>query len=140
MNIGFPNLTAIYCSLLAIWLFVLSIRVIGLRGNLTNVFAIVIAQGKGDVELLNRAIRAQGNLIEYAPIMLFILFFLEAAGIPELALRILGDGFLLGRLKHARDFYGLYEVQYAAACGRYSFESALAFDRCDFAVFLFKTF
>ena len=97
MNTGFPNLTAIYCSLLAIWLFVLSIRVIGLRGN--PVFAF-IAQGKGDVELLNRAVRAQGNLIEYAPIMLFILFFLEAAGIPELALRILGDGFLLGRLMH----------------------------------------
>jgi uncharacterized membrane protein YecN with MAPEG domain len=97
MNIGFPNLTAIYCSLLAIWLFVLSIRVIGLRGNPAFAF---IAQGKGDEELLNRAIRAQGNLIEYAPIMLFMLFFLEGAGIPELAVRILGDGFLLGRLMH----------------------------------------
>ena len=97
MNIGLPNLTAIYCSLLAIWLFVLSIRVIGLRGNPAFAF---IAQGKGDEELLNRAIRAQGNLIEYAPIMLFILFFLEGIGIPELALRILGDGFLLGRLMH----------------------------------------
>ena len=86
-----------YCSLLAIWLFVLSIRVIGLRGNPTFAF---IAQGKGDEELLNRAIRAQGNLIEYAPIMLFILFFLEASGIPELAVRILGDSFLLGRLMH----------------------------------------
>ena len=71
---SFPNLTAIYCSLLAIWLFVLSIRVIGLRGNPAFAF---IAQGKGDEELLNRAIRAQANLIEYAPIMLFILFFLR---------------------------------------------------------------
>ena len=97
MNINFPHLTAIYCSLLAIWLFVLSIRVIGLRGNPAFAF---IAQGKGDEELLNRAIRAQGNLIEYAPIMLFILFFLEASGIPELAVRILGDSFLLGRLMH----------------------------------------
>ena len=78
-------------------MFVLSIRVIGLRGNPAFAF---IAQGKGDEELLNRAIRAQGNLIEYAPIMLFILFFLEGAGIPELAVRILGDGFLLGRLMH----------------------------------------
>ena len=75
----------------------LSIRVIGLRGNPAFAF---IAQGKGDEELLNRAIRAQGNLIEYAPIMLFILFFLEASGIPELAVRILGDSFLLGRLMH----------------------------------------
>jgi uncharacterized membrane protein YecN with MAPEG domain len=97
MNISLPHLTAIYCSLLAIWLFVLSIRVIGLRGNPAFAF---IAQGKGDEELLNRAVRAQGNLIEYAPIMLFILFFLEASGIPELAVRILGDSFLLGRLMH----------------------------------------
>ena len=97
MNIGFPNLTSIYCSLLAIWLIVLSIRVIGLRGNPAFAF---IAQGRGDEELLNRAIRAQGNLIEYAPIMLFILFFLEGTGIPELAVRILGDSFLLGRLMH----------------------------------------
>ena len=97
MNTGFPNLTAIYCSLLAIWLFILSIRVIGLRGNPAFEF---IAQGKGDEDLLNRAIRAQGNLIEYAPIMLFILFFLEGTGIPEIAVRILGDGFLLGRLMH----------------------------------------
>lgn len=75
----------------------LSIRVIGLRGNPGFAF---IAQGKGDEELLNRTIRAQGNPIEYAPIMLFTLFFLEEAGIPRLALRILGDGFLLGRLMH----------------------------------------
>ena len=75
----------------------LSIRVIGLRGNPGFAF---IAQGKGDEELLNRTIRAQGNPIEYAPIMLFTLFFLEEAGIPRLALRILGDGFLLGRLTH----------------------------------------
>ena len=32
--------------------------------------------------------------------MLLILFFLEGAGIPELTVRILGDGFLLGRLMH----------------------------------------
>ena len=61
MNIGFPNLTAIYCSLLAIWLFILSIRVIGLRGNPVFTF---IAQGKGDVELLNRAIESKDTEIE----------------------------------------------------------------------------
>ena len=52
-------ITALYASLLAILLFILSIRVIGLRGN--PAFA-VIAQGKGDDELLQRAIRAHGNL------------------------------------------------------------------------------
>ena len=97
MNTSFPDLTAIYCSLLAVWLFVLSIRVIGLRGNPAFAF---IAQGKGDEELLNRAIRAQGNLIEYAPMMLFVLFFLETSGASELTVRLLGDSFLLGRLMH----------------------------------------
>ena len=97
MNTSFADLTAIYCSLLAVWLFVLSIRVIGLRGNPAFAF---IAQGKGDEELLNRAIRAQGNLIEYAPMMLFVLFFLETSGASELTVRLLGDGFLLGRLMH----------------------------------------
>ena len=97
MNTSFPDLTAIYCSLLVIWLFVLSIRVIGLRGNPAFAF---IAQGKGDEELLNRAIRAQGNLIEYAPMMLFVLFFLETSGASKLTVRLLGDGFLLGRLMH----------------------------------------
>ena len=97
MNTSFPDLTAIYCSFLAVWLFVLSIRVIGLRGNPAFAF---IAQGKGDEELLNRAIRAQGNLIEYAPMMLLVLFFLETSGASELTVRLLGDGFLLGRLMH----------------------------------------
>ena len=97
MNTSFPDLTAIYCSFLAVWLFVLSIRVIGLRGNPAFAF---IAPGKGDEELLNRAIRAQGNLIEYAPMMLFVLFFLETSGASELAVRLLGDGVLLGRLMH----------------------------------------
>ena len=97
MNTSFPDLTAIYCSFLAVWLFVLSIRVIGLRGNPAFAF---IAQGKGDEELLNRAIRAQGNLIEYAPMMLFVLFFLETSGASKLTVRLLGDGFLLGRLMH----------------------------------------
>ena len=40
----------------------------------------------------------------------------------------------------AWDFYGLYEVQYAAACGRYSFDPAFAFDGCDHAVSPLETF
>ena len=55
-------ITALYAGLLAILLFVLSIRVIGLRGNPAFSF---IAHGKGDEELLQRAIRAHGNFTEY---------------------------------------------------------------------------
>ena len=69
-------ITALYTALLAILLFILSIRVIGLRGNPAFAF---IAQGKGDEELLQRAIRAHGNLTEYLPTMLILLFFLESS-------------------------------------------------------------
>lgn len=89
--------TALYASLLAILLFILSIRVIGLRGNPAFAF---IAQGKGDDELLQRAIRAQGNLTEYAPIMLILLFFLETSGAASDKLHALSGAFLLGRLMH----------------------------------------
>jgi len=90
-------ITAFYCSLLAVWLFILSIRVIGLRGNPAFAF---IAQGSGDEELLQRAIRAHGNLTEYAPMMLIVLYFLETTGAQSSALHLLGGSFLIGRLMH----------------------------------------
>ena len=89
--------TALYASLLAILLFILSIRVIGLRGNPAFAF---IAQGKGDDELLQRAIRAQGNLTEYAPTMLILLFLLETSGVADAKLHGLAGAFLLGRVMH----------------------------------------
>ena len=64
-------ITALYSSLLAILFFVLSVRVIALRGNPAFAF---MAQGKGDEELLQRAIRAHGNFAEYVPFMLIILY------------------------------------------------------------------
>ena len=89
--------TALYASLLAILLFILSIRVIGLRGNPAFAF---IAQGKGDDELLQRAIRAQGNLTEYAPTMMILLFFLETSDVADAKLHALAGAFLLGRVMH----------------------------------------
>jgi len=90
-------ITPIYASLLALLLFVLSIRVIGLRGNPAFGF---IARGKGDDELLQRAIRAHGNFTEYAPTMLILLFFLETSGAANDKLHALAGAFLLGRLMH----------------------------------------
>ena len=90
-------ITALYAGLLAKLLFILSIRVIGLRGNPAFSF---IAHGKGDKELLQRAIRAHGNFTEYAPMMLILLAFLELSDISELRLHLLGGSFLLGRVMH----------------------------------------
>ncbi|MDB2688334.1 MAPEG family protein [Luminiphilus sp.] len=90
-------ITALYASLLATLLFILSIRVIGLRGNPAFAF---IAQGKGDDELLQRAIRAHGNLTEYLPTMLILLFFLESSGVEDTTLHFIAGAFLLGRVMH----------------------------------------
>ena len=90
-------ITALYAGLLAILLFVLSIRVIGLRGNPAFSF---IAHGKGNEELLQRAIRAHGNFTEYVPMMLILLAFLELSEVSELRLHLLGGSFLLGRVMH----------------------------------------
>ena len=59
-------ITALYASLLAIWLVFLSFRVIALRGS--PVFAFLNINTDDD-EMLQRAIRAHGNLTEYAPMM-----------------------------------------------------------------------
>ena len=90
-------ITALYAGLLAILLFVLSIRVIGLRGNPAFSF---IAHGKGDEELLQRAIRAHGNFTEYVPMMLILLAFLELSATSEFKLHLLGGAFSLGRVMH----------------------------------------
>ena len=90
-------ITALYASLLAILLFILSIRVIGLRGN--PIFSF-IAQGKGDDEMLQRAIRAHGNFTEYVPTMLMVLFLLERSGVADMKLHALAAAFFAGRVMH----------------------------------------
>tara|TARA_B100001939_G_C16669470_1_gene499551 strand:+ start:88 stop:480 length:393 start_codon:yes stop_codon:yes gene_type:complete len=89
--------TALYAALLALLLSILSIRVIGLRGNPAFAF---IAQGRGDDELLQRAIRAHGNFTEYVPTMLILLYFLETSGLSPGLLHALAGAFLLGRVMH----------------------------------------
>lgn len=90
-------ITPLYASLLAIWLIILSVRVIGLRGN--PAFS-ALASGKENAETLERAIRGQGNLIEYAPIFLILLFLAEATGTSTTAIHAYGATFLAGRLAH----------------------------------------
>ena len=90
-------ITALCASLLSTLLFILSIKVIGLRGNPAFAFN---AQGKGDDELLQRAIRAHGNLAEYLPTMLILLFFLESSGAGDAKLHVLAGAFFLGRVMH----------------------------------------
>jgi uncharacterized membrane protein YecN with MAPEG domain len=89
--------TPLYASLLAFWLVILSVRVIALRGN--PAFS-SIAFGKNGNETLERAIRGQANLTEYAPTFLILLFLAEATGTSTTAIHAYGLTFLAGRLAH----------------------------------------
>lgn len=90
-------ITALYASLLALWLVFLSFRVIALRGS--PVFAFLNINTDDD-EMLQRAIRAHGNLTEYAPMMVILLYLLETNGTDPGTLHSIGLAFLIGRLMH----------------------------------------
>ena len=90
-------ITALYASLLTLWLVFLSFRVIALRGS--PVFAFLNINTDDD-EMLQRAIRAHGNLTEYAPMMVILLYLLETNGTDPGTLHSIGLAFLIGRLMH----------------------------------------
>lgn len=90
-------ITGLYAALLGALLIVLSLRVIALRGN--PAFKWFAFNTIGD-STLQRAIRAHGNLTEYAPMFLILLYFIEAAGFTPAAIHWYGSAFLIGRLMH----------------------------------------
>ena len=88
----------LYAGLLGILIIVLSLRVIALRGN--PAFNWFTFRNQGDISL-QRAIRGHGNLTEYAPIFLILLYFVEKSGFDVTAVHWYGSVFVLGRLMHA---------------------------------------
>ncbi len=60
--------------------------------------------GDGGDEALHHAIRAQANLIEYAPIALFLIGLLETAGTNQWLLLGLAVFFVVGRYMHGLTF------------------------------------
>ena len=93
-------IVALYAALLAILFVYLSIRVIGVRRRAH------VAIGDGGHPELARAMRVHANFAEYVPLTLLLLFFVEGAGAPPLALHALGLLLVLGRAAHA---YGVSE-------------------------------
>ena len=88
------SVVTIYAGILGLWLVILSMRVIALRrGGGTSL-------GDGGNEQLQRRIRAQGNLTEYAPIGLILLFALESAQTSHVILHALGSVLVVARLLH----------------------------------------
>lgn len=88
--------TPLYAALCAILLIALSLRVARLRKTLK------VGIGDGGERALQKAIRVQGNFIEYVPMALLLLFLLELSRqAPFWVLHLLGAGLLLGRVLHA---------------------------------------
>lgn len=88
--------TPLYAALCGILLVVLSLRVSLLRRK----YAVGI--GDGGQAVLQRAIRVQGNFIEYVPTALILLLLLEVSHqVPAVALHLLGLLLVAARISHA---------------------------------------
>ena len=88
-------------SIISLWLLVLSARVIALRG--VSFLKFLSFNNYGN-ETLIRAIRAQGNLIEYAPIFLMLIFIAEYNGVHPHMLYLSSILFIVARLMHGIAF------------------------------------
>ena len=92
-------ITAVFTALLAMMLVGLSIRVTVLRSQKKISFF-----DGGDPEL-GRALRAQGNFIEYVPIALLLMALMEGMGAKHWVVYCFGAVLLVARFTHA---WGLY--------------------------------
>lgn len=87
--------TAIIASLLTMIFIKLSFAVIGLRRKNR------VGLGSGGHDDLERAIRAQGNFVEYVPLGMILIACLELNGASWWLVLILGIMLIIGRLIHA---------------------------------------
>jgi hypothetical protein len=92
--------TAIFTALLALMLVGISIRVTVLRAKKKINFF-----DGGDPEL-GRAIRVQGNFVEYVPLTLALMGLIEWLGGPVWAIYTFGAVLLAARVVHAWGLYG----------------------------------
>jgi uncharacterized membrane protein YecN with MAPEG domain len=101
--------TPLYAGLLALWLLVMSLRVIDRRR------AARVSLGDGGNPDLQRAIRGQANFCEYVPLALLLLAILELSRFSIYALHAIGIVLVVARVLHGyalsfrRDFpFGRY--------------------------------
>lgn len=92
---AFPIVSATACAAIALLLIVLTVRVTILRQTEG------ILLGTGENDRLRRAVRAQGNLAETAPILVLLFLLLEISGFAHLPLVWLATFYVAGRLAHA---------------------------------------
>ncbi len=85
--------TPIYAGILAILFFVLSMRVVALRGH-------GVSLGDGGNPILLRRIRAHGNFSEYVPFILLMMAMLEFNKFSIYLLHAMGITLVIARLLH----------------------------------------
>ena len=90
--------TSLYAALSGFFLIFLSARVINQRRTAR------VSVGHADSPDLERAMRVQGNFVEYAPITLILLMLAEMQGLPTLAVHVFGLAFLASRVSHFAGF------------------------------------
>ena len=88
------KITALYAGLLALLLVALSVNVIRMRWQYRQ------GLGDGGHQALARAVRVQGNFIEYAPLGLILVGLLELAGFYPWVVHVLGVSLVAGRIAH----------------------------------------
>jgi uncharacterized membrane protein YecN with MAPEG domain len=92
------TITMLYAGALALVLLVLGIRVLQARGQEK------VYMGDGGNALVLRRMRGQANFIEYVPMTLLLIAFLEQRGAPAWELHALLGTLLVSRLVHAYTF------------------------------------
>ncbi|MGH8076587.1 MAG: MAPEG family protein [Lysobacter sp.] len=94
-------LTPVYASLFALVFVYLSSRTVQLRDRYK------VTLGDGDQPVLMRAIRAHANFVEYVPLALLLLYFVETQTEHRAWVNVMGPGLLIARISHA---YGISQV------------------------------
>lgn len=93
-------ITLLYGGLLALIFVALTIRVVQLRGKRK------VGIGDGGHKDLALAIRVHANFVEYVPLLLVLIGFLEAGGGPAWAIHAMGIALVVCRLAHAQGLSG----------------------------------
>jgi len=87
-------ITALYAALCGLLAVFMAIRVSVTRGKQQ------VDIGDGGKEIMLRAIRVHGNAMEYIPLSLILLFFLEMQGSAHWFLHVCGITLVISRLAH----------------------------------------
>ncbi len=104
-------ITAIYASLFALFVIILMVPIIRLRGSLR------VGLGDGGHRSLHQAIRAHGNALEMVPIFLMLMLVYELNRGSPTALYAFGTVFLVARLLHVWGMYSSAGTSFGRAAG-----------------------